>query len=138
MHDQIYRLNYVLWKSAICWKFMKIESLLSRIILGMFFSGLSIVLMYLSTTVCRSLPNSSSVSTSSRMTALFILLSITFLWKCQRLTLSDTQHRQLCPRKWSFQYFAHLEHRQVSTLLLSSQSQKFELSILKYSRTKLH
>lgn len=36
---------YVLWKSAICWKFMKIKSLLSRTILGTFFSGLSMVLM---------------------------------------------------------------------------------------------
>lgn len=64
----IHLLSYVLWNCAICWKFPKITSLLSRTTLGT--AGLSIVFIYLSTTACRSRPNSSSVSTSSRMTAL--------------------------------------------------------------------
>lgn len=84
----------MLWKSAICLKFIKIVSLLSRTIRGTFFSGLSIVLMYLSTTAWRSFPNSSSVSTSSRMTAL-IVISLRFkIYQALSLYVVNTYSRR--------------------------------------------
>lgn len=58
----------MLWKSAICLKLLKTSSLLSLTTFGVV--GLSSGFMYLSTTCWRSLPNSSSVSTNSRTTAL--------------------------------------------------------------------
>lgn len=84
----IHLLSYVLWNCAICWKFPKITSLLSRTTLGT--AGLSIVFIYLSTTACRSRPNSSSVSTSSRMTALE--------WKIYELTDRDQEWEYYCLR----------------------------------------
>lgn len=96
--------THVLWKSAICWKFIKIKSLLSRTSLGIlsltFLSGLSIVLMYRSTTVCRSFPNSSSVSTNSRITALqWKIVRISNLNLFYKLTLVCKPHHQLCHQR---------------------------------------
>ena len=72
---------YVLWKLAISLKFPNTSSLQSRIFFGIFKFGLSMVFMYRSTTCCKSLPNSSSVSTSSRTTALekIVLVYLKFL-----------------------------------------------------------
>lgn len=61
--------TYVLWNSVICLKLPNIKSLLSDTIFGALL--FSTVLIYFSTTRVRSRPNSSSVSTSSRTTALF-------------------------------------------------------------------
>lgn len=124
---------YVLWKSAICWKFIKIKSLLSRTILGTFFSGASIVLMYRSTTAWRSFPNSSSVSTSSRMTALWTVKRWEFWRRLTRHflhTLACRQHHRPCHRRSTARCAAYRAHQPAPIPLWRSRChQKPSLSI---------